>query len=44
MASKDISIELLQTSDQYRYGSQMLCNNSFDNATCWVTIGVEVCF
>jgi len=35
MASNDISIELLQESSQFSYGSQLLCNEHFSNATCW---------
>ena len=36
MAKKDISIELLQTSEQYRYSGELLCNQDFSNSTCWV--------
>jgi hypothetical protein len=39
MASKDISIELLQTSEQYTYGGELLCNQDFSNSTCWLPGG-----
>jgi len=35
MASKDVSIEILQKGQDARKGDQLLCNSGFDNATCW---------
>lgn len=37
MPKNDISIEVLEEVSNVRFGSEMLCNQDFSNATCWVT-------